>query len=174
MRSLKGKLLAALAIAAGTLSILLLPFVVMGPAHAIECGDTKTTCFDNLIIGGSTVLTSATITRLDSTTVVSTAVDVALTSPTVTFSAAGKYLINLSSSANQTGIYPLNGTLNQELLIIAANGAGTNTMQFTDNASTMSLGSNRVLTEGNNSVIKLICRTAGARPQWASEEFQAN
>lgn len=91
-----------------------------------------------------------------------------------TFDATGKYYITLSAASNTTGTYPLNGTLGQRLFIRAANGAGTNTIQFNDNAATMSLGSNRVLTEGNNSIIGLICTTGGARPQWAMDEFQAN
>lgn len=148
---------------------------------AISCGDTVTTCLSNMIVSGSTILTSATITTLNSGgqtasagATVMNATDVALTSPTVTFSATGLYYINLSANANLTNIYPLNGTAGQVLRIHAANGAGTNTMGFVDNASTMSLGTNRSLTEGNNSFIELVCHTAGARPQWYSTEFQAN
>lgn len=93
---------------------------------------------------------------------------VALTSPTVTFSAADVSYISLTSDANLTGIRPINGTLNQVLMIIS--GAGSNTLQF-DDATSAVLGGNIVLTEAQLDVLSLICTNAGvtgAGSVWAA------
>jgi len=86
-----------------------------------------------------------------------TASAVSLTSPTVTFSAAGKNLVVLNSDANQTGIYPTGGTQYQVLSILS--GAGSNTMRVDDGTS-MTIGANITLTEGQGDVLTLLCTNA--------------
>lgn len=46
------------------LAVLATPFIVMGPAHAISCDDTITTCLDNLIVNSAARITSETVTTL--------------------------------------------------------------------------------------------------------------
>ncbi len=84
-----------------------------------------------------------------------TAASVSLTSPTTSFSAAGKYLVTLTSDANQTGITVTGGDTGQLLTIVS--GAGSNTMRFDDNATTLALGGNITLTEGQSDVLTLLC-----------------
>ena len=93
-----------------------------------------------------------------------TATAVSLTSPTVAFavtSATGYITIN--SDANQTGVHPTGGTVGQVLTIIS--GAGSNTIQFDDSASSMTIGGNIVLTEAQNDVLKLWC-TSSDGDEW--------
>ena len=87
-----------------------------------------------------------------------TAGAVSLTSPTVTFSADGLSYITLNSDANQTGVNPVGGVAGQTIIVVA--GAGSNTMQFDDNSTTLSLGGNIVLTEGTGDNLSLLCVTA--------------
>lgn len=103
-----------------------------------------------------------------------TASSVSLTSPTVQFSVTGKYYITLNSDANQTAFRPTDGTTGQIIIICA--GSGSNTMQFDDNSATISLGGNRVLTEGNFSTIALICTAGGSgtASTWAQLYYNAN
>lgn len=102
--------------------------------------------------------------------------DVALTSPTVTFSVTNKTFIRLSSDANQTAIRPIDGTTGQIIIIQAAAGLGTNTMQFDDNGATIALGANRTLTEGNFSTLGLLCTAGGSSTAstWCQIFFNAN
>ena len=83
---------------------------------------------------------------------------VSLTSPTVTMSAANRNLIVLNSDANQTGHVVTGGTLNQVLLIRM--GAGSNTARFDDDGTSMALGGNLTLTEGQGDVLGLLCTSA--------------
>lgn len=87
---------------------------------------------------------------------VSTAVS--LTSPTVTFDATNKRFISLTSDANLTGIHPVNGTTGQVISIVS--GAGSNTMRFDDDATSMTIGGNVTLTEAQNDVLALVCIAA--------------
>lgn len=116
-------------------------------------------------------VTSATITGvLTQGPLVLTNSDVSLTSPTVTFSAANKSKMTLNSNANQTGIYPTGGALGQIVTIIS--GAGSNTMRF-DDATSMSLGANITLTEGQNDILTLICTSADG-DEWAAVSAHDN
>ena len=85
--------------------------------------------------------------------------DVAVTTAAPTFSALNKTYVYLSSNGNTTGVRPIYGTPGQVLIIRAAYN-GTATLRFDDNASSMSLGANVTLTEGNNSCMTLVCTTA--------------
>lgn len=82
---------------------------------------------------------------------------IALTSPTVTFSAENAHAITLTSNADLTGVYPIDGEVGQELLIMT--GAGANTIRLDDGSKT-NVGSNLTLTEGQGDVVKLLCITA--------------
>lgn len=93
-----------------------------------------------------------------------TASAVSLTSPTVTFDATGKGYVILQSDANLTGVHPTTGTLGQVLLI--RSGAGNNTVRFDDGTS-MSIGANVTLTEGQNDVLGLVC-TSPDGDEWAA------
>lgn len=90
--------------------------------------------------------------------VILTAGAVSLTSPTVTFSADGLGYIVLNSDANQTGVNPIGGFAGQVIVVVG--GAGSNTMQFDDNGTTLSLGGNIVVTEGTGDALTLLCVTA--------------
>ncbi len=83
---------------------------------------------------------------------------VTLTSPTVTFSALNMREISLTSDANLTGLLVTGGVLNQVVTIIS--GAGSNTMQF-DDATSMVIGGNIVLTEAQEDALTLQCIDAG-------------
>jgi hypothetical protein len=92
---------------------------------------------------------------------ISTLHSVSLTSPTVAISAAGKTGIVISSNANQTGHKLVGGTLGQRVSIVT--GAGSNTLRFDDSGTTMALGSNITLTEGQGDTLELVCTsTTGA------------
>lgn len=104
---------------------------------------------------GPTVLTSAAAT---------------LTSPTVTFSAANRTLVTLTSDANLTGCYPTGGTLGQVLVI--KTGTGSNTMRFDDGTS-MTVGSNRTITEGQIDILTLLCVSSDG-DEWALQAFGDN
>lgn len=99
-----------------------------------------------------------------------TSAAVSLTSPTVTFSAANRTLVTLSSDANQTGVRPTGGTLGQVLII--KTGAGSNTMRFDDGTS-MTVGSNRTITEGHIDILTLLCTSADG-DEWALVAFGDN
>ena len=87
----------------------------------------------------------------------------ALTSPTLTFSALNHSHISLTSDANLTGVYPINGVVGQVVNIIS--GAGSNTIRFDDGTS-MTIGANITLTEAQNDVLTLIC-TDEDGDEWA-------
>jgi hypothetical protein len=80
---------------------------------------------------------------------------VSLTSPTTSFSATGKSFVTLNSDANITGITMTDGTTGQVVTIVS--GAGSNTMRWDDNTSTLSLGANITLTEGQQDALTLVC-----------------
>lgn len=86
---------------------------------------------------------------------VSTFADVSITSPTKTFSAAGRRTVSLTTDANMTGWSVTGGTKGQRLTVIS--GSGSNTIRFDDNGSTMALGGNITLTEGQDDVLDLVC-----------------
>lgn len=86
-----------------------------------------------------------------------TLTSVALTSPTVTFAAGTNKFIDLTANANLTGIYPTGGAVGQILFIHS--GAGSNTMRFDDGTS-MTIGANTTLTEGQNDWLYLRCTSA--------------
>lgn len=93
-----------------------------------------------------------------------------LTSPTVTFAVvSNEYRAVLNSDANQTGIYPTGGYLGQ--LIVIESGAGSNTMRFDDGTS-MTLGGNITLTEGQGDILALRCMSADGdewRREWSAD-----
>lgn len=186
----------------GACALLALPFTAMAiPTWTHSCTDTQTTCEPNaheqtnantggdmkvdgnlftsgslVVQGGVSVTTS---TGSANAGFIAVAANVALTTAsaaTAQFSATGQYYISLSTNANVTGVRPTNGTTGQQLIIRSANGQGTNTMRFDDNASTVSLGGNITLTEGNNDVLALVCTTGGTgtRSQWARLYSSAN
>lgn len=96
---------------------------------------------------------SAVLTRAG---LIQTATAASLTSPGVTFAVTSATdLISLTSDANQTAIVLTGGSLNQIVMIVS--GAGSNTMQFDDNATSMVIGGNITLTEGQNDVLTLRC-----------------
>jgi hypothetical protein len=93
-----------------------------------------------------------------------------LTSPTVTFNAGNASVATLNSDANATGIYPTNGKVWQTVLI--KSGAGSNTMRFDDGTS-MTLGGNITLTEGQNDILTLVCTSADG-DEWAAVSAHDN
>lgn len=111
----------------------------------------------NLLVDGTITPTAVTIPATNTT--VLTASSVSLTSPTTTFSITGKNYITLTSDANQTGVRPTGGTTGQVVTI--RSGSGSNTMRFDDNATTLSLGGNITLTEGQDDVLSLVVTGSG-------------
>jgi hypothetical protein len=99
--------------------------------------------FGSILIGGDVKIPTLT--------------EVTLTSPTVTFSAVNKHFIDLTADANLTGIYPTGGTLRQVLFIHS--GTGSNTMRLDDGTS-MTIGGNITLTEGQGDWLMLRCTSA--------------
>jgi len=89
---------------------------------------------------------------------------VSLTSPTVTFDVNDTSYVTLNSDANQTGVRPLKGSTGQVLYIVS--GAGSNTMRFDDSGTTMALGGNITLTEGQGDALLLIC-TSQSTNSWS-------
>lgn len=96
---------------------------------------------------------------------------IALTSPTTTFDVDGHRLITLSTDENQTGCYPTGGDLNQIVTIVPL-GTGSNTMQFDDGTS-MSIGANHTITEGQHDSLTLRCLSADG-DEWAEVAFADN
>jgi hypothetical protein len=92
-----------------------------------------------------------------------------LTTGTVTFTAANKRYITLTSDSNQTGCYPINGTLGQVITIRSGTNVelAVNTMRFDDSAASMTLGANITLTEDDNDILNLICTSADG-DEWAA------
>lgn len=89
--------------------------------------------------------------------------NVSLTSPTVTFNANSYKMfevITLTSDANQTAFHPVGGTAGQTLIFLT--GAGSNTIGVTDDATSMTIGGNITLTEGQGDVLALRCVAAPA------------
>jgi hypothetical protein len=97
-------------------------------------------------ISGSATLTDTLITPFDA---------VALTTPTTSFAAANKHFITLTADVNMTGVTITGGTVGQTITIVT--GAGSNTIRFDDNASTLSLGANITVTEGQQDSLSLVC-----------------
>ncbi len=123
-------------------------------SHGTTALTGAVTAASTVAITGATTLSGAA--TLDGAIVIPRD-NVSLTSPTVTFSAAGKSRILLNSDANQTGFHPTGGVLGQEIVIFA--GSGSNTMRFDDGTS-MTLGGNLTMTEGQVDRIWLRCTSA--------------
>lgn len=83
-----------------------------------------------------------------------TATAIEITSGATTMSVADATLVTLSSPINMTGFIPSGGALGQVLILMA--GAGNNTIRLDDGTS-MTLGGNITLTEGQGDVIGLLC-----------------
>lgn len=86
-----------------------------------------------------------------------TATAIEITSGATTMSVADATLVTLSSPINMTGFIPSGGALGQVLILKA--GAGGNTIRLDDGTS-MTLGGNITLTEGQGDVIGLLCTSA--------------
>lgn len=86
-----------------------------------------------------------------------TATAIEITSGATTMSVADATLVTLSSPINMTGFIPSGGALGQVLILKA--GAGNNTIRLDDGTS-MTLGGNITLTEGQGDVIGLLCTSA--------------
>ncbi len=87
--------------------------------------------------------------------------NVDLTSPTVTFSAAGKYMVSLKSNAALTGVHPLGGTTGQVIIMTSDRGT-VSSARFDDDATSMAVGANFTLTNGQYDVLALRCVAAPA------------
>lgn len=124
------------------------------------------------VTGAATIGGAATITGVTTVgSVVYTSSTVSLTSPTVVIDASlltDNVIIN--ADANLTGIYLTSGTLNQEVTF--RSGAGSNTMQYDDGTS-MSLGANITLTEGQNDFLTLVCIDSDG-DGWAAKSAHDN
>ena len=133
----------------------------------------------NVFTSGSMVISgtlyAAQVSTSTGVVVIPTINAVTVTSPTTTFSATGQYLVALNASASITNVRPTGGVTGQYLEIYAG-ATNANTMTFVDNVSTMSLGSNRVLTGQNYSFIGLLCTQGGTgtHSRWLMREYQAN
>ncbi len=121
----------------------------------------------NVVTGGTSTL-AGTLSVTGTVTVTGTLThgkrvlantNAVITSPSTTISAAATTeRITLTSDESITGITITGATLG-EVIVIVAGTDGTNTMQFDDGTS-YTLGGNRVLTEGNGSVLGLLCTSA--------------
>ena len=107
--------------------------------------------------GAFTTLSASGALTLGTGLILPTATAASLTSPTVAFSVTGAYRVKLNSDGNQTGHYPTGGALNQVIQI--ESGTGSNTMRFDDGTS-MAIGANITLTEGQYDVLTLLCISA--------------
>jgi hypothetical protein len=103
----------------------------------------------NWVIGG-TLTRSGTGYDL-----VSSRATVAMANPVFTFSVANKGFITLTTDTNCTGVCPTGGIVGQRIQIVS--GAGANTMRVDDSASSMTIGGNITLTEGQSDVLVLEC-----------------
>jgi hypothetical protein len=132
------------------------------PVLAVAEQRVTTATISNLISSGGTLSAqSLTTTTLAGQTTFSgtqilTPTAVEITSPSQTFSAAGTSFVVLTADENTTGITITGGALWQRLLILS--GAGSNTMRF-DDATSMSLGADKTLTEAQNDLMELLCLT---------------
>ena len=91
-------------------------------------------------------------------------VDVSKTSPSVAIATGGGSYVNVQSDANQTAHYLTGGVLNR--IVIVKSGSGSNTLRFDDGVSSMTLGGNVTLTEGQDDTLVLICTSADG-DEWA-------
>jgi hypothetical protein len=133
-------------------------FTASGATASISAALTTT---GTVALNGVTTLGDTVLRTIDS---------ISLTSPTVTFTAANANLVVLTSDADQTGIYPTTGTLYQELRILA--GSGSNTMRFDDGTS-LTLGGNITLTEGEGDMLTLLCTSADG-DEWTAVSAHDN
>ena len=106
--------------------------------------------FKDLYIDGVANLDNASATML---TMPSSSVS--LTSPSTAITVAGSSNVIVNSDANQTGHVPTGGILNQVVTI--RTGAGSNTLRFDDNGTTLALGGNITLTETQDDALILLC-----------------
>ena len=80
---------------------------------------------------------------------------VALTSPTVTIPVNDKSHITVTTDANQTGATLTGGQTGQIVYLVT--GAGSNTLRLDDNGTTLALGADKTITEGEGDALVLIC-----------------
>lgn len=126
-------------------------------------------------IFGSDFVTSGTFTPkrialAPSSTYNLTSSAIILTSPTVSFNANGQNFISLTTNASQTGVYPTGTSIVVGDVLLITAGAGTNTIRFDDNTTTLALGANITLTQGNDCFLALICTAVqgtNSRPRFA-------
>jgi len=85
------------------------------------------------------------------------ATNVELTSPSTTLDVGSYSFVELNSDQNVTGFYPTGGRLGQ--IIRFRSGSGSNTVRFDDGTS-MTIGANYTLTEGQGDFITLQCVSA--------------
>jgi len=107
------------------------------------------------LIADDDVIVGDDITIADRMILTATAIEI--TSGATTMSVADATLVTLSSPINMTGFIPSGGALGQVLILKA--GAGNNTIRLDDGTS-MTLGGNITLTEGQGDVIGLLCTSA--------------
>lgn len=124
-----------------------------------------------LIVEGTSVLKgSATLESTISvtgaatfeSTIIHTPQEHEITSPTLTIDVTGLNFIILNSDENTTGVTLTNGTVGQVVTFVT--GAGSHTIRFDDDSSTMSLGGNITLTESETDSLTLFNY---ATRQWA-------
>ena len=137
---------------------------------AVKYGWSATGGRDFQTTAGASVFTVESYGAVQGKALVQTESSASLVSPAVTFSAAGKGLIVLTANANLTGVYPTGGKKGQ--IITIRSGAGANTMRF-DNGTSMSLGNDITLTEGENDYLTLQC-TNDDGDEWAAVSAHDN
>ena len=78
-----------------------------------------------------------------------------ITTPTLTYDFTGLGAATITHDSDVTGASIIGGVENQVVYVFS--GAGTNTIQFDDSATTMILGGDVTITEGQNDCLILRC-----------------
>lgn len=123
-------------------------------------------------INVSGILTPGTFAQTSTGNYLLTSANVSVTTPTVAFAvptAGANYLV-LNTDTNQTGCYLTGTAVAEGQVILLRSGAGSNTMRFDDNGTTLALGANITLTEGQDDMLALICTAVqgtNSRPAFA-------
>lgn len=124
----------------------------------------------NLLVDG--ILTAEDFAQTATGNFMLTSANVSVTTPTVAFAvptAGANYLV-LNTDTNQTGCYLTGTGVAAGTIIRLTAGAGSNTIRFDDNGTTLALGGNITLTEGQDDFLTLICTTvqgSNSRPCFA-------
>lgn len=111
----------------------------------------------NLLVTG--ILTPSTFAQTSTGNYLLTSANVSVTTPTVAFAVptAGANYLTLNTDTNQTGCYLTGTAIAEGAVIILRPGSGSNTMRFDDNGTTLALGANITLTEGQDDSLALLC-----------------